>query len=498
MKIERVLALLFVLCGLCWSVGAVTEPNWVECQACQFFMNVAEGELKDNASMTDLALFLTGFCNDTILYKTECTKLALSLTALLASIPKEAARGFPFSYHALCSMVGFCTVDCCATPNLPEQIHLSLTKDPSQMVITWVTSTSITTSYAYYSLQGSTPSTSILAKTYTYTTAGWLGNIHTATLPKLLPFTSYSYRVGSFNGGWSQTFNFTTRGNVSTNSPLTFPISFGVVADLGTVSAGANETIDNLIREVSHSKWNGIIHAGDISYADGYQGRWDEFLRKVQPMTTSIPYITAPGNHELAFEFSSYRHRFNNPIPCNSCMYYSFDWSSSLHVLMIDTESELDVPEMTSAQVNWIAADLNEVANRKGERPFIVVFGHRPFYCSKCTQWEAEYLRGRLENLFLKYNVDLVVVGHVHYYERTSKVWNNEIGLGPMYVVNGAAGNREGLNSFGEPPYPEWSLVRVRKNSYGELTIHNSTHMEWKMKLDPTGEIADQVWITKN
>ncbi|KAK7817376.1 putative inactive purple acid phosphatase 27, partial [Quercus suber] len=36
----------------------------------------------------------------------------------------------------------------------------------------------------------------------------------------------------------------------------------------------------------------------DIAYADGYIADWDQFLQQVEPITSTIPYMVASGNHE--------------------------------------------------------------------------------------------------------------------------------------------------------------------------------------------------------
>ena len=44
-----------------------------------------------------------------------------------------------YSPFALCTMLNQCQVDCCATPYLPEQIHLSITDNIEEMVVMWST-----------------------------------------------------------------------------------------------------------------------------------------------------------------------------------------------------------------------------------------------------------------------------------------------------------------------------------------------------------------------
>src|SRR5690606_37957010 len=111
---------------------------------------------------------------------------------------------------------------------------------------------------------------------------------------------------------------------------------------------------------------------------------------------------------------------------------------------------------------DWLEQDLiyaNSPQNRT-QRPWIIAMGHRPLYCSStkgkdCTS-HAETFRRELEPLLNKYQVDLVLAGHVHDYERTLPVFEEKPTsesyvnpTSPTYIVNGAGGCIEGLWGFG-------------------------------------------------
>ena len=48
-----------------------------------------------------------------------------------------------------CSMASLCSVSCCES-DLPEQVHLSVTGSPSQMVITWIQAQRSSRAYVTY------------------------------------------------------------------------------------------------------------------------------------------------------------------------------------------------------------------------------------------------------------------------------------------------------------------------------------------------------------
>ena len=73
-----------------------------------------------------------------------------------------------------------------------------------------------------------------------------------------------------------------------------------------------------------------------------------------------------------------------------SNMFYSFDWGK-VHFVSVSTEYyyflNYGVGPLYS-QYQWLEEDL-ATANRpenRAERPWVVVFGHRPMYCSTTDQ----------------------------------------------------------------------------------------------------------------
>ena len=74
-------------------------------------------------------------------------------------------------------------------------------------------------------------------------------------------------------------------------------------------------------------------------------------------------------------------------------------------------------------EYNWLLQDLKWAASsyNRTERPWIIMYGHRPFYCSSapgsddipCSIEAARY-RSWIEPLIHDFNVDLVIQAHVH------------------------------------------------------------------------------------
>lgn len=135
-----------------------------------------------------------------------------------------------------------------------------------------------------------------------------------------------------------------------------------------------------------------------------------------------------------------------------------YSWDNGLaHFVMINTETdfhnapteragngeEIAGPFAPSGtQLVWLEENLASVDREK--TPWIIVAGHRPWYVRRDT---CPACKAAFEPQFIKYDVDLVLHGHQHIYERHGAIANDVVTeiddnpVGPWYIVNGAAGH---------------------------------------------------------
>merc|ERR1712048_1450025 len=105
----------------------------------------------------------------------------------------------------------------------------------------------------------------------------------------------------------------------------------------------------------------------------------------------------------------------------------------------------------------WLLKDLAAV--NRSRTPWLILGWHKPWYTSNGhhTMEEAQNMRLGLEDVLHKAEVDVVLNGHVHAYERTTPVYKNktmECG-GTIFLTIGDGGNREGYaNPWVTPQSP--------------------------------------------
>jgi hypothetical protein len=280
--------------------------------------------------------------------------------------------------------------------------------------------------------------------------------------------------------------------------------------------------------------------AYDLNYQNGNVG--DEFQSSIEPMTTSVPYMGCPGNHEGAMAFDHYTHRFRvfvgeEPVsgltPSNlpgltpglpNNHWYSWD-AGLVHFVSMSTEAYFFYAG-SAVQYAWLQADLTSVD--RAVTPWVVVYGHRSIYCScdgDCDSAATTVRDGPygLEALMVEHKVDLWLNGHEHNYERNYAVFNSTLVTGgsagapggnasapevvlnaasPVYIVTGCAGDVEHHEPFTRPQ-PAYSAFRSNTYGYSRMTVYNASALLWEqVQTDnefpaTTGTVIDAMLLLK-
>ncbi len=179
--------------------------------------------------------------------------------------------------------------------------------------------------------------------------------------------------------------------------------NFGAVGDFDDVKK-AKATIKHM---ASHSP-ELLIGLGDYRYDDG-ERNVDEFWNDiVMPNKGNAKWYGALGNHD-ADNSELYLNKFNQ-----SSWTYSFD-SNGTHFLAIDAYADF---KKGSDQYSFVQNDLKKASANPNVK-WKVVFMHPVMYASCSVHCPENELRDTYQPLFDQYNVDLVLQGHDHNYQRT-------------------------------------------------------------------------------
>lgn len=489
------------------------------CDICQLLVGIANATIESNTTMASIEKDLEAACSTLgSSLGPLCSDIVVDIFKAIPKLLVEFHTLIPYDAYGVCAILNQCPVYCCETTR-PEQVHLALTGVEGEMNVVWISSQTSTKPTVWYGTSSaSSPSgynMSAFGTSWTYTDGGWHGMIYGANMVSLRANTTYYYRVGDEITGVSDEFKFTTYDGSST-------FRLFVVGDMGVVAPYGYKTIANMVEQFQAGAFDFVLHNGDESYSNGYQAIWDEFLRLIEPVAANSPYMVSVGNHELPYNFSSFKNRFVMPgasSGSNTNMFYSWNYGP-VHFLAYNAESPYNFAIISQEQIEWIQKDLSRANSERDVRPWIIVYGHRPLYCTNidfdCTG-SAAYIRSQLESIFYENGVDLIFGAHMHNYERVHPVYNSSVvsagittttpwgGISTVYntpgapphIINGAAGNREGIDTAFLNPSPAWSANHFCEFGFGHLTITPAT-LTWEFfaDTDPV-HFLDQVIISR-
>jgi len=177
--------------------------------------------------------------------------------------------------------------------------------------------------------------------------------------------------------------------------------NFAIVGDLGLGTTKTLELIESVDPEL-------VFFAGDLGYSGAQD--WFDFSDRLEN-----EFYVVIGNHELDHntveEWISHYGLENE--------FYSVDYQN-VHFLILGSETDYS---LNSMQLKFVENDLKQ-ASSNPEIDWIITVIHKPLYSSMPYVphiiEEMIPLRTSFQPLFDLYDVDMVIQGHVHSYERTN------------------------------------------------------------------------------
>lgn len=345
---------------------------------------------------------------------------------------------------------------------------------------------------------------------------------HEITIPNLQINTKYYYKITSSKKVKLKDAKQYFKTNPAIGS--TQPIRIWALGDFGCSSATQIKVKDAIVNYTKDKPVDAWIWQGDNAYT---YGKDDEFQKHVFSVyqddffknTTTYP---APGNHDYAGKHDSslppYFKIFNMPangeaggVASGTEAYYSVDFGN-VHMISLNSEEKATdgtyLYDSTGTQAKWLIKDLE--ANKL---PWVIAYWHKPSYSKGSHDSDTEdfmyKIREGVNPIMEKYNVDLVIMGHSHVYERTHPL-RNHFGKddtfsskdhvfassnstseyivkkgtpqGVIYIVNGSGGQLGGR----QPGFPLNSA------------IYTNTEIGGSMIIDVEGKKMDAKWIASD
>ncbi|MFC1848712.1 purple acid phosphatase family protein [candidate division CSSED10-310 bacterium] len=400
-------------------------------------------------------------------------------------------------------------------PQVQESENTELSADPEFIHLSWQQSTSTAVTITWLTASGDNKNGVRYGKTTSYEIGTVLGSskqspfsgyIHEVQILMLEPETTYHYSCSPDTGGsWSQDSTFTT--GPATKQAFSFT-ACGDSRQWFTWPLGNLNGWNTLITQMIQYEFAFCLFTGDMTYDGDTEEYWYDWFDKAEPLTRNVPLMPAIGNHETTNDENAehYQGMFTLPEAAGTERWYSFDYSAA-HFIVLDSENIGN-----EQQLNWLQADLAQAADQAS---WIIVSLHRPPYCSGSGPGYHAPDSAVQQNwvpLFDQYHVDLVFLGHNHFYQRTFPLYGGNDPSQPLvtdfhadtyhnpegsvYVVCGAAGaptlgyipdNDTGYIAFSEAGRDHFCLITISEDD----VLHCATY-------DKFGVFLDQFWIHKS
>lgn len=312
---------------------------------------------------------------------------------------------------------------------------------------------------------------------------------HTITLDNLNPATTYYYAVGSTSSLFtipSDSFRFKT----NPIPGIAVPTRVWAIGDFGkgnSEQVAVKNSYLNYSDSIPTDVW---IWLGDNVYDDGTDAEYQQKLFQLNGFSdvfNSIPFWPSPGNHDYNevwqesvffgipysnIDFSDHQGPYFDMVhvptqaeaggyPSQYELFYSFDYGD-VHFLSLN--SEVYDFTQTFSGINqmkqWIEQDL--IQNNK---TFTIAYFHQPPYSKGSHDSDdpqelvMKAMREKIIPLLETYDIDLVICGHSHVFERSKLIhghYGNSFSFEPSTMLKdstngnfsqGNAYRKDGLNN---------------------------------------------------
>ena len=383
----------------------------------------------------------------------------------------------------------------------PDRIILGFKGNPSvSQAVNWRTDSTVTEAVASIHEADVSPdfqnnARQVKAITQSAIIEGKTVHYHEADFSGLKPATQYVYRVGA-GEHWSEWFHFTTA------SDKAEPVSFLYFGDAqNDIRSLWSRTIRGAYANLP--KADLIIHAGDLINRANSDYEWGEWFEAGGWVNGMVPSLAAPGNHEFYNDENKkrtlsqhWRPQFalpeNGPKELLETAYY-IDYQG-VRFITLNSEQALSNPESLEKQAAWF-----EEINKNNPNRWTIVVHHHPIY-STAVGRDNDKWRMKMEPLYKKYKVDIVLQGHDHTYARGI---NMALGKGrkspdgPIYVVSvsGPKMYELGLQDWMVRAASNTQLYQIlnvdhEKLSFKAYTVNGDVYDSFELLKDSKGKNA--------
>lgn len=401
----------------------------------------------------------------------------------------------------------------------PSGVHVAYGTRPSrQLTVGWTGAPAAMAKVEYWNANSGTEEEPQEAFAAAAPVPGRRTVAYSAELQTLDPATEYKYKAVT-DHGTAGPFGATTAPDPGGTGGFTVTAvgDHGVFDFNNPVQRVQDDDPEDVIDLAQETGPDFHLCVGDISYANGHPTTWEEYFATFEDFYANTPFLTVPGNHEVepGTGFTQYDRRLNDIMPIDDPglpeidgkqRWYDFQYGNTLFVglntsadacwdasraealVPIDDPScqteqlPVDVPPSQEAtieeqaeahlsgedQAKFLEETLSD-AERADDVMWKVVYFHGPMWTTSPDHPDRRDLREVWGEYLHRYNVDLVMSGDNHIWERTKPIvgldsWNKVGEHGTTFVTNGTGGTSH------YPLEADQGFTAARSNNFFGIT----------------------------
>nr|WP_276584561.1 FN3 domain-containing metallophosphoesterase family protein [Brevibacterium permense] len=237
-----------------------------------------------------------------------------------------------------------------------------------------------------------------------------------ASMTDLKPGTEYAYQVGSDEDGFTEVQQFTTGSSGGDDEFLVFgDPQVGAGGGDPDDAAGWDRTLSSAAATADDPSF--IYSLGDQVNSAGNQEQYAQYL--APEVTRTIPQATTIGNHDVSSK--AYEQHFNRPNVSQDHGGGGIITSGGDYWFIEDGVLFLNI-NSNSPDMDAHAEFIDEIVAEHGDQARWTVLGFHHSIYSTATHWsdpDVKRLRKAIPPVAARNDIDLVVSGHDHIYNRT-------------------------------------------------------------------------------
>ncbi|XZE51637.1 metallophosphoesterase [Planctomycetaceae bacterium SH139] len=314
--------------------------------------------------------------------------------------------------------------------------------------------------------------------------------LHEFTITGLRPDTPYFYRITAED----------SEGETIDSGLLTFktavekgqPFRFAVVGD----TESRPHINDQLAKQIWGERPHFVVNLGDLTDAGKQPHRYEwthEYFVGMTQLTSRIPLFAVPGNGEGDLYWYNHYHHYPEPEG-----YYAFTYGDATFFMLDSNQRQMDfLPG--GKQYVWLDQQLEKCSSK-----WKFVCHHHASVTSEeddyGDSWREPARFGdewvkQIIPLYEKHNVDMVMFGHLHLYERSYPLREGSVDFADGVVHLLAGGGGGNLEDFAPTP-AFFSAKTHRGHHYLTIEIVKDS-MNMRM-FDVNGQLKDFFTLTKS